>query len=275
MAAARRIEEIEDRERLMHAHQRFAVRTNLALDQRQMHVIRSAVGVSVQGEFAMHRLDRLRQGALDQRLVAAAVVNQIGDGADLDVVRAGEFDQIGQTRHRAVVLEHFANHRCRLKPGQLGEIATGFGMSGAHQHATFACDDREGVSRHHEIGRLGVARHRRLHGACAILRRDARRHAFSGFDRGRECGAVRARIVVCHLHQTELAGACFGDRQADETACVRHHEIDRLRRHVVGGQDDIAFVFAIFIVNQNDHAPGADFNDDFLDRRNGRRFALW
>ena len=95
MAAARRIEEVEDRKRLMHAHQRFAVRANLALDQCQMHVVGRTIGVGVQGEFTVRRVNCLRQRALDQRLVTAAVVDQVGDGADLDAVFLRELDQVG------------------------------------------------------------------------------------------------------------------------------------------------------------------------------------
>jgi hypothetical protein len=53
VAAAGRVEEIEHRERFMHAHQRFLFRMNLALGQRQMDFVRGQVGIGVQGEFAV------------------------------------------------------------------------------------------------------------------------------------------------------------------------------------------------------------------------------
>jgi hypothetical protein len=46
-------------------------------------------------------------------------------------------------------------------------------------------------------------------------------------------------------------------------ARVPRHEVDRLRRDEVGGDDDIAFVFAILLVDQDDHAAGLQFSDDF------------
>jgi hypothetical protein len=42
---------------------------------------------------------------------------------------------------------------------------------------------------------------------------------------------------------------------------VRGHEINRLRRNAVGGHGEIAFVFAVFVVDHNQHAPGAQFLD--------------
>ena len=147
-------------------------------------------------------------------------------------------------------------------------------MPGTHQHAAFARDDREGMPRHHEVRRLCVARHGGLHGTRSVLRRDSGRHTFGGLDRHRKRGPVRARVVVRHLRQTQLVRPRLGDRQANQAARVRDHEVDRFRRHVVGGEDDVALVFAVFVIDQHDHAPGADFLDDFLDRRNGGRFAL-
>ena len=58
----------------------------------------------------------------------------------------------------------------------------------------------------------------------------------------------------------------FGQRQADQAARVADHEIDRFRRDKFGGEYQVAFVLAVFLVHQHDHAPGADLVDDFLYR---------
>jgi hypothetical protein len=39
---------------------------------------------------------------------------------------------------------------------------------------------------------------------------------------------------------------------------------------MVGGQHQIAFVFAVFLVHQNDHATSAEFGNDFADGGNWR-----
>jgi hypothetical protein len=48
--------------------------------------------------------------AFNQRLVAAAVLDQVGDGADLQAVLGGKNLQIGQAGHGAVIIHDFANH---------------------------------------------------------------------------------------------------------------------------------------------------------------------
>ena len=147
-------------------------------------------------------------------------------------------------------------------------------MSGAHENATWLGGNRENVTGLDDVLRLGVACDGDLNGACSVLRRDACSDAGGGFDGDGKGGAVSALVVARHLGEANLLAAGFGQRQADEPACMRNHEVDRFRRDVFGSDDDIAFVFPIFFVNQNDHAPGAHFGDDFFDRRNGCGLAL-
>src|SRR5690606_35271725 len=49
-----------------------------------------------------------------------------------------------------------------------------------------------------------------------------------------------------------------------------NHEVDGLWRDELGSHDEIAFVFAIFFVNQNDDAAGAQFADDLGNRGNAK-----
>ena len=44
------------------------------------------------------------------------------------------------------------------------------------------------------------------------------------------------------------------------------HEINRLGTDVIGGDDEIAFIFTIFFVNQDHHPAGAKLGNDFLGR---------
>ena len=56
-------------------------------------------------------------------------------------------------------------------------------------------------------------------------------------------------------------------RQAHEPAAFAHHEVHVFGPHLLGGHDQIAFVLAILVVDDDDHAPGADFFEDFRNRR--------
>jgi hypothetical protein len=151
-------------------------------------------------------------------------------------------------------------------PAMPPEIAAGFGVAGADEHAARLGHDGEDVAGLDDVGGPGVARHGGLHGAGAVGGRDAGGDAFGGFDRHREGCAELAAVVACHLVDAELAAALFGEREADQAAGVLGHEVDGFGRDVLGGDDDVAFVFAVFLVNQHDHFAGLDVGDDFLDR---------
>ena len=53
----------------------------------------------------------------------------------------------------------------------------------------------------------------------------------------------------------------FGHRETDQAATKLRHEVDRFRSDLFGRKGQIAFVFAVFIVDDDNHAPGANFFD--------------
>ena len=48
---------------------------------------------------------------------------------------------------------------------------------------------------------------------------------------------------------------------------MRRHEVDGVRRRELGGDDEIALVLALGIVDDDDHLPVPDVLDGLLDRR--------
>ena len=79
--------------------------------ERQMHAMGGGVLEGVGGEFAKCRRQHAGIDLFDQRFHAAAVFDQIRDGADLQAMFCCKFLQVRQTGHGAVVLHDFANHR--------------------------------------------------------------------------------------------------------------------------------------------------------------------
>ena len=66
-----------------------------------------------------------------------------------------------------------------------------------------------------------------------------------------------------------MVGALFGEGKADESAAKPGHKIDRLRRHEFGGERQVAFVFAVFIIDHDDHASQAKLSQGgrYIDKR--------
>ena len=84
----------------------------------------------------------------------------------------------------------------------------------------------------------------------------------NGFGEGR---AMDARVDGRHEREMELVAALLGEREADQAAAELGHEVDGFGGDLFGGQGEVAFVFAVFVVDQDDHAALANFFDGFFD----------
>ena len=75
-------------------------------------------------------------------------------------------------------------------------------------------------------------------------------------------GSAQKRSVVGDLRgQMQLVATLFSQRQTDQPARVAGHEVDDLGRDLLGRAHQVAFVLAILVVDDDDHAPFADFGD--------------
>ncbi len=187
----------------------------------------------------------------------------------------GELHQVGQARHRAVVLDDLADHRGGRQARQRREIAAGLGVAGAHQHAAGLGHDREHVARLDDVLGPRVVRDGGEDRAGAVGRRNARGDAFGRFDADGERRAVLGAVAVGHQRQVQQLAAFLGERQADEAAAVAGHEVDRFRRDEFGGDHEVALVFAVFFVDEYHHPAGFQFGDDLKcggERHGGENF---
>ena len=121
----------------------------------------------------------------------------------------------------------------------------------------------------HQIISHGARGHSGLHGARAVSGRNAGGHALGGFNGHGKRGALFVAIAHCHGWQLEQFAAFAGQGQANQAPAKAGHEVDGLRRDVVGGEHQVAFVFTVFFVHQDDDFSGAHVGHDVLDGRNG------
>ena len=73
-------------------------------------------------------------------------------------------------------------------------------------------------------------------------------------------------VALDHRRQLQALAHFARERQADQAARVAGHEVDGFGRDVVGGDDDVALVLAVFLVHQDHHAAGGEVGHDVLDR---------
>jgi hypothetical protein len=84
-------------------------------------------------------------------------------------------------------------------------------------------------------------------------------------DRYGESGFMGGGILPYHHFQPQGTAVFFGKRNTDEAAPFPRHKIHKLGSHVAGSGNEVAFIFAVFIVDHNHQATLAYFFDGFFD----------
>ena len=166
----------------MHAHQRRPS-GQISAHQRDVLLAVHVGGVDDHAEIAVARGQSRLGDAPDVALVPHPVANQFRDGQQLQPVRAAEFRELRQARHRAVVIHDFADHARGSEPGDARQIHRRFGLPGAHQHAAISRAQGENVSRARQIGRARCRVDGREDGDRAIGGADSRGRAAPRVDR--------------------------------------------------------------------------------------------
>jgi len=174
------------------------------------------------------------------------------------------------TRSGSAVLAHdLADDARGREAGEPCQVDGAFGLPRAHQHAAAPRAQREDVPGRDDVVRAGVGGDGGADRRRAVDGRDAATDAEPGVDRDRERGAERRPVLRHHHREPELVAAALREREADQPAAVRRHEVDLLGGHPVGGDAEIALVLAVLVVHEDDHAAGADLLQRLLDRDDG------
>jgi len=63
---------------------------------------------------------------------------------------------------------------------------------------------------------------------------------------------VSGGVFLHHQRQLKRVAAARGQRNTDQAPAKPGHEIDRLRRHLVGGENEITLVLAVLVVDHDD-----------------------
>ncbi len=148
-----------------------------------------------------------------------------------------------------------------IETGHAGEVDGGLGLAGADEDAALAGAQREDVAGTGEVTGCGVGIDGGADGVGAVGGGDAGGDAFAGLDGLGECGAEARGVLLGHGEEAQVVGALLGQGEADEAAAVAGHEVDGLGGDVLGGEGEVAFVFAVFVVDDDHHAAGADVGD--------------
>ena len=137
-------------------------------------------------------------------------------------------------------------------------------MAGAHQYATVSGAQRKYVTRCGDVGGAFGRVYRHRNSAGPVMGRNAGRHPFARLDRDGEGGLMARRILGRHQRQTQCFDPLGRKRQTNQPAPMHGHEVDRLGGGHLCGDHQIPFVFAVLMINKDEHASVARFLDDFF-----------
>ena len=208
---------------------------DVALDEREVVLAGERLAERDRGELAVRRRQPHGRHPLDQLLVPAAVLDQVGDRDQLSPCRSQYGIRSGHAGHRPVLVHDLADDAGRDQAGEAREVDGGLGLARALEHAAGARAQREDVAGLDEVLRRPRRVDRDLDRARAVGRGDAGRDAFARLDRDRERGAERRLVLLRHLAEAELVAALLGQAEADQPARLLRHEVDRLRGRELGG----------------------------------------
>ena len=126
-------------------------------------------------------------------------------------------------------------------------------MTIAHQHTAVLRPEREDMARRHDVIGLGMGVHRSFNCARPIIGRNTCRHTVTRLNRNSKGCGTTALIVAHHGRQAKLIDPLSRQRQANQTTALHGHKVDDLRGCKFSRNNEITFIFPIFIINKNNH----------------------
>ena len=175
---------------------------------------------------------------------------------------SGEFAQLRQPRHRAVVVHDFAQHADGPQAGELRQVHRRLGVAGALQHAAGPCPQRKHMAGLDQIVGHHGRRGHDLDRPGAVGGADARGNAAGGIHAHLKIRAKALAVLLHHAVNAELLQPLDGRRHANQAAPVLRHEIYRGGRDELRGENQITFVLAVGVIHHNDQFAAADAAND-------------
>ena len=193
--------------------------------------------------------------SLHQPLMLAPIFNQISNGDNLYTVLCGELLQTRDTGHRPILIHDLADYRCWVESCQFGQIHRGLGLACAHQHPPLFDPQGKQVPWTDQVLRLGLGIEHNPDRVRPVVSRDTGSDPLPGIHGYSEGRAEAGGVVLYHHGDLKLIQALTDHGQTDKPPAVLSHEIDRLRRCLIGGNAQITLILPTLIINDDDHLP--------------------
>ena len=150
-----------------------------------------------------------------------------------------------------------------------GQVDGGLGVSRTGQDAAVLGVEGIDVAGAAEVGGTALGIGEGTDGSGTVVAADPRGAAFEQIDGDGEGRTEHAGVVLHLVGQLEGIAALYGDGGTQDAASFAQHEVHVFGRDEFGSHDEVAFVFAVFVVDDNDEAAFFEVLDGLL---NGGQF---
>ena len=188
---------------------------------------------------------------LHEFFVTQAVVNQIADGNNLEVELLGHFLELRHAGHSPILVHDFNEGGGRAESSELCEVDSGLGMASTTEHAFFLCIQGRNMPRTAKVTRLGIRVRKRKNGRSTVMGRNAGRAPLDLIDHDGKGGTQNRGVFRRLAREVEFVAALDGERAAKHAPTLVEHEIHLLRCNLLGGDNEIAFVLAVLIIDHD------------------------
>src|SRR5258708_33406796 len=116
-----------------------------------------------------------------------------------------------------------------------------------------------------QVVRFGAFIDGDLSGAGAVVSGGAGRDARSGIDVRSPGSGLGVDVASRQRLDAKAVANGSGHRKTEDATAVADHEIDRFGRHLFGWNNEVPLVFAVLVIDEHNHAAGAQFRQGFFD----------
>lgn len=205
---------------------------------------------------------------LDQGLLSQSVFDDLFDRAHLEVMFDAELLEIRHAGHFAVGIDDLDDRGGRSDSRETAQVDGTLGLSGANQSTPIPSSKWIDVTGSDEVVRPGIGIREHLDRLGAITGTDARSHPMPRvtIDADGERRLSKAGVVVSLRLEFESFAGLHVQSDAEVSGSDTRQEIDHLGGGELGRDHEVALVFTILVIDENDDATVSDVFDDFGDR---------
>ena len=235
----------------VYAHVHRLAKIGVTRDPCHMFHAVSLATVSVGGKVAVLGLHMRSGDALHELLVFQAIIDEVVDRDNLEVKLLRHFLKLRHASHGAVFVHDFDQGGRRAQARQLCQVYSRFSMACATEYALFLGVQGRNMPRPAEVAGLGIRVRKGENRRRTVVSGYTRGAAFNFIDHDGKRRSQNRGILGGLPREVQFMAALDRERCAKHATTFVEHEVHLFRRNLFGGDDKVAFVFAVFVIDHN------------------------